>query len=76
MRKLRLSKEVLTELAHDELREVAGGTHLCGITDPCTHVSLNLVCNSVDPRTCFGFTTPQDCLTNNCVQIQATILCL
>ena len=73
MRRLRLAKEALTELADDELGAVAGGTHLaCGATDACTHDvcpvvnSGKLACYTVDPRQCFGLTTPPGCLTNTC----------
>ena len=75
MKKLRLSREVLAELAPDELRAVAGGTHLaCNVTDTCTHAAAcavinsgQLACYTLDPRQCFGFTTPAGCITSTCM---------
>ncbi len=66
-KKLRLSRESLGELASDELRSVAGGSHLtCPLTDDCTHGgivvgSLRLDCHSLDPAACFGYTRQLSC---------------
>jgi hypothetical protein len=45
-RKLSLRSETLTELTTSELTSVAGGSHLCGPTDNCTHVSVDVQCPS------------------------------
>lgn len=74
-RKLRLHRDTLADLVTDELRSVAGGTHLtCALTDDCTHgcivvFSLRPACYSIDPVQCFNFTQALTCgcpPTGNC----------
>lgn len=80
MRKLRLSREVLGELGPDQLRSVAGASHLCATdrcaTDQCTHVSCDAACNSVDPAQCLGLTTPAACPTNACFESLTGVCCM
>ena len=35
-RTLTLKRETLTQLTTDEMATVAGGSHVCGVTDACT----------------------------------------
>ena len=66
-RKLRLSREPLNELVTDELRSVAGGTHVtCALTDACTHgcivaATISPACLSIDLVQCFNHTRQLSC---------------
>jgi hypothetical protein len=52
-RTLSLKREVLTRLTGDELAMVVGGSHLCGLTDPCTHgASFDAACPTVPLNAC------------------------
>ena len=51
-RSLRLKREVLTELKVTELSVVVGASHLCGITDPCTHGVSFDACPTVPLNNC------------------------
>lgn len=57
-RALSLRRETLAALTTGELSEVAGGSHLCFVTDDCTHATLYdpcptnplAVCLTIDSR--------------------------
>ena len=55
-RSLSLQRETLTQLTAAELAGVAGGSHLCGVTDNCgdtlTHASLDAPCPTVPVLNC------------------------
>jgi hypothetical protein len=51
-RTLRLNREVLTELSTDELDLVVGGSHLCGVTDACTHGASFDNCPTIPLNAC------------------------
>lgn len=52
MRRLTLRSEALAALTTDELTAVVGGSHLCRVTDDCTHVSIDASCPSVPVTRC------------------------
>jgi hypothetical protein len=57
--KLSLRRETLTQLSADEMTSVAGGSHLCGITDFCadtlTHgPSIDATCPSAPVTDCLN----------------------
>ncbi|HEX8002708.1 MAG TPA: hypothetical protein VF519_08430 [Mycobacteriales bacterium] len=51
-RSLTLKRETLTALTTDDLTAVVGGSHLCLVTDNCTHVSVDATCPSVPVTNC------------------------
>ncbi len=55
-RALALKREILTELTPAEMAGVAGGSHLCNVTDNCgetlTHASLDAPCPTVPVLVC------------------------
>ena len=56
-RTLALTRETLTPLTGDELHAVAGGSHLCDLTDDCTHASLNAPCPTLPVLDCLSIVT-------------------
>jgi hypothetical protein len=57
-RSLSLKRETLAELTTGELTTVAGGSHLCAVTDNCTetigHNSLDATCPTVPVLVCIN----------------------
>lgn len=51
-RTLALKRETLTALTTDDLAVVVGASHLCGVTDVCTHASVDASCPSVPVTNC------------------------
>ena len=53
-RSLSLKRETLTELTGAELAGVAGGSHLCPVTDACLHPSFDEPCPTLPVFTCIA----------------------
>ena len=62
-RSLALRRETLTDLTPAELTSVAGGSHLCGVTDVCTDPvthgpSIDATCPTLPVADCIHIATP------------------
>ena len=53
-RTLALKRETLTELTTAELSGVAAGSHLCAVTDACTHPSIDETCPPLPVYDCIS----------------------
>ena len=53
-RSLTLKRETLAELTDADLAAVAGGSHLCAVTDECTHASIDADCPTLPLSPCLS----------------------
>ncbi len=53
-RSLTLKRETLAELTDADLAAVAGGSHLCAVTDDCTHASIDADCPTFPLSPCLS----------------------